>query len=42
MKPIKIFEFFMGDIFKEKTKSKIENFFKKIDVIISDMAADHW
>ena len=41
MKPIKNVEFFMGDIFKEKTKSKIENFFqKKIDLIISDMAAD--
>ena len=41
MKPIKNVEFYNCDIFGEITKSKIVNFFSgKIDVIISDMAAD--
>ena len=41
MKPIKSVEFFNCDIFERSTKQKIESFFNsKLDVIISDMAAD--
>ena len=41
MKPIKNVEFLKGDILESQTKQKITNYFgKKIDVIISDMAAD--
>ncbi len=41
MKPIDNVEFIKCDIFEDKSKDKINNFFKgKIDVIISDMAAD--
>ena len=41
MKPIKNVEFISCDIFDQKTKNEISYFFKgKLDVIISDMAAD--
>ena len=41
MEPIKNVEFFECDIFENNTYKKIEGFFKeKLDVIISDMAAD--
>tara|TARA_B100001057_G_scaffold453290_1_gene497991 strand:- start:983 stop:1609 length:627 start_codon:yes stop_codon:yes gene_type:complete len=41
MEPIKNVEFLKGDILESQTKQKITNYFgKKIDVIISDMAAD--
>ena len=39
--PIKNVKFFKSDIFDQSTKDKIESFFLgKLDVIISDMAAD--
>ncbi len=41
MKPIKNVNFFKNDIFDNLTKDKILSFFKgKLDVVISDMAAD--
>ena len=41
MQPIKNIEFYVCDIFEKKTEYKIHDFFKdKLDVIISDMAAD--
>jgi len=41
MKPIKKVEFLNCDIFHHQTKEKIKNFFHdKLDVVISDMAAD--
>tara|TARA_Y100000591_G_C21763059_1_gene661193 strand:+ start:451 stop:1077 length:627 start_codon:yes stop_codon:yes gene_type:complete len=41
MKPIKNVEFINCDIFDQKTKSEIMGFFNgKLDVIVSDMAAD--
>ena len=41
MKPIKNVKFISCDIFDQKTKNEISYFFKgKLDVIISDMAAD--
>ncbi len=41
MEPIKNINFFNSDIFDQNTKDKIIDFFKdKLDVIISDMAAD--
>ena len=41
MEPIKNVEFLKNDILKESTKEKVTNYFKdKLDVIISDMAAD--
>ena len=41
MEPIKNVKFLNNDIFKKSTKDKIFDFFtKKLDVIISDMAAD--
>jgi 23S rRNA (uridine2552-2'-O)-methyltransferase len=41
MKPIKNVKFLNCDIFEEKTKENITNYFNtKLDVIISDMAAD--
>ncbi len=41
MESIKNVEFLKGDILESQTKQKITNYFgKKIDVIISDMAAD--
>ena len=41
MEPIKNVEFFCSNIFERKTKDKVKNFFNgKLDVIISDMAAD--
>jgi 23S rRNA (uridine2552-2'-O)-methyltransferase len=41
MEPIKNLIFIKGDIFQDKTKNKIINYFNSnLDVIISDMAAD--
>tara|TARA_B100000767_G_scaffold15300_1_gene14550 strand:+ start:378 stop:1004 length:627 start_codon:yes stop_codon:yes gene_type:complete len=41
MEPIKNVKFFKNDILEESTKEKVISFFKeKLDVIISDMAAD--
>ena len=41
MEPIRNVNFLNSDIFDKKTEDKINNFFKdKLDVIISDMAAD--
>ncbi len=41
MEPVKNVKFIKNDIFDEKTKIKVTNYFNsKIDVIISDMAAD--
>ena len=41
MDPIKNIEFLKSDIFEQSTKDRISSFFlKKLDVIISDMAAD--
>ncbi len=41
MDPIKNVKFTKCDIFEEKTKEEITNFFRgKLDVVISDMAAD--
>ncbi len=41
MEPIRNVNFLNSDIFDKKTEEKINNFFKdKLDVIISDMAAD--
>ena len=41
MEPIKNVKFLKCDIFDQDTKNKINNFLKeKLDVIISDMAAD--
>ena len=41
MEPIKNVKFFKGDILLEKTKNEVKKYFvTKLDVIISDMAAD--
>ena len=41
MDPINNVEFIKSDIFEERTKNKVNQFFEgKLDVIISDMAAD--
>ena len=41
MEPIKNVKFLNSDIFDNKTEDKINSFFKvKLDVVISDMAAD--
>ena len=41
MEPIKNVKFIKSDIFEESTKKKIEDYFEnKLDVIVSDMAAD--
>ena len=41
MEPINNVKFFKCDIFEEKTEEKIKIFFqRKVDVVISDMAAD--
>ena len=41
MEPLKNVKFFKGDIMKNETKSAVIKYFKcKLDVIISDMAAD--
>ena len=41
MKPIKNLKFIKGDIFENKTKNEVINYFKSnLDVILSDMAAD--
>ncbi len=41
MKPIKNVNFLKGDIFDEKTKIEVMKFFNsKLDIILSDMAAD--
>ena len=41
MDPIKNLKFIKGDIFENKTKNEVINYFKSnLDVIISDMAAD--
>mgnify|MGYP001408676678 CR=1 FL=1 len=41
MEPIKNVEFFKGDVLNDQTKTKVLKFFNsKLDVIISDMAAD--
>ena len=41
MVPLKNVKFLQHDIFDQNTKNKISNYFKeKLDVIISDMAAD--
>ena len=41
MDPIKNLKFIKGDIFENKTKNEVINYFKSnLDVIVSDMAAD--